>query len=147
MRETHIDLRLVPEIRHMVGTSKPDPADLAYALLIWGEVRTWMDGLEEVIQDAVIDLGETQVIGYVRARYSKGRDTYGYQQAVEETLQEYLDDPNSDPRNAEAVQSTIAGHTTETTTSTTDWKAVCAALKLDAPVIKDGTASVKLLLE
>ena len=54
---------------------------LARFLLRWETERTALDVLEREIKDLVLMLGETQTVGYVSAKYSKGRTTYDYELA------------------------------------------------------------------
>lgn len=61
-----------------------DSSKLATAMLEWEKKRRELDSLEEVIKGAVLDLGKTQTVGNVRASYSKGRQRYKYDLAVEE---------------------------------------------------------------
>lgn len=58
-------------------------SELATTLLKWEEKKRSLDALREVIEAAVLELEQTQTVGNVRARYSKGRRTYDYKAAIE----------------------------------------------------------------
>ena len=55
---------------------------LAQAMLEWESRRRELDALEEVISRSVLAMGESYVVGNVRATYSKGRITWHYEDAA-----------------------------------------------------------------
>ena len=112
-----------------------DSVQLAKDMLEWREKRAELDVIEDRIERAVLELGKTQTVGDVRASYSAGRRTFGYQQAVEGYIAQK-------PEDLTRFMGSIQDHTEVVTT--VDYKAVCDAWKLEAPVVKQGTPSVDI---
>lgn len=56
-----------------------DKSELALKLLEWEERRRVLDALEEEIKTAVLELGQSQQVGNVKAAYSGGRKQYDYE--------------------------------------------------------------------
>ena len=112
-----------------------DPVQLAKDMLEWREKRLELDHIEGKIKEAVLEMGKTQTVGDVRASYSAGRRTFDYQQAVQDHM----------ARNPVDLKILVAGVEAHTKTVTTvDYRAVCDAWKLEAPVVKQGTPSVDI---
>ena len=105
-----------------------NPSDLARVLLRWEKIYIALQAQEVLIEQAILDLEKTVTVGNVRASYSGGRKTYGYETA-----------------GINAPQVIIDNHSK--TVIKTDWKAVCEeALYLDVPFIKsDPSVTLKLL--
>ena len=59
-----------------------DLSALAQDMLTWEKKRRELDNLEQAIKDTVLQLGQTQTVGNVRATYSKGRRSYDYRAAI-----------------------------------------------------------------
>ena len=51
-------------------------SELAIAMLNWEQKKNELDALELVIKAAVLEMGNTQTVGNVRATYSGGRKSY-----------------------------------------------------------------------
>ena len=108
-----------------------DKRMLARFLLRWETERTALDALEREIRDLVLMLGETQIVGYVRASYSKGRTTYDYELAC---------------RNHEADMNPVlvAKHAK----TTVDWRAMAleslGLAQAEIPVAKVGEPTVSI---
>jgi hypothetical protein len=105
-----------------------DQSDLAKKMLIWEALQRQLGRLEEEIADTVLILGETQVVGNVRATYYTGRKTFDYEMAG---------------RNA--PEPIIKQHTT--TIEKVDWKTVCELIGSEAPVKSQSEPSVRIKLE
>ena len=60
-----------------------DSKTLTMKMLEWGELTEKANDLAAEIEAAVLEEGKTQTVGNVRASYSNGRKTYGYQEAAE----------------------------------------------------------------
>ena len=58
-----------------------DATELAKKMLEWQEAQAKADLLKMDIEAAVLELGETQTVGNVRATYSAGRKSYDYEAA------------------------------------------------------------------
>jgi hypothetical protein len=118
--------------------AKMNKSDLARKMLEWEMVLSQLVEIENEISKAVLELGETVVTGNVRARYSKGRDKFDWEETVN----------HSDATPAEIEEYTthfpeeiIPAH------DETDWAKLGKALKLEPIIIETGTPSVKVLLE
>lgn len=61
---------------------KDDPSLLANAMLEWEQIQAHADQLAFYIQDAVMNIEQTQTVGNVRVTYSTGRKTYDYEEAA-----------------------------------------------------------------
>jgi len=57
-----------------------DKSTLANMMLEWEKLNAKITEIENAIKDSVLQLGETQVAGNVRATYSGGRKTYNYKE-------------------------------------------------------------------
>jgi len=114
-----------------------DPVQLAKDMLAWREKRLELDVIEDRIKQAVLELGKTQTVGDVRATYSAGRRTFGYQQAVDDYIA-------SGPDDLESFMGTVETFTRLVTTTTVDYKAICDFCKIEAPVIGQGESSVSV---
>jgi len=103
-----------------------NPTELAHKMLQWEELTRKAQALEREITKAVLNIGKTQVVGNVRATYSKGRVSYDYETvgktAPEEVIMRY-------------------------TVPKTDWRKVCQEAELEAPVAKQSPPSVRLKLQ
>jgi len=111
-------------------------AGLAQAMLDWRQKKMELDAIEAKIVTAVLDIGKTQTVGDVRATYSAGRRTFGYQQAVDDYSAAHPEDLE--------FSTLIAVHTRVEVS--VDCKAVCDEMKIVAPVIKQGEPSVTVKL-
>ena len=60
-----------------------DKSNLATALLQWESKKRELAELEKEIKDIVLQLGESQTAGNVKATYSQGRKKYNYQEAAD----------------------------------------------------------------
>ena len=114
-----------------------DPVQLAKDILEWREKRTELQVIEDRIKQAVLDLGKTQTVGDVRASYSAGRRTFGYKEAVEGYVAQ-------EPEDLVAFLERVEANTRVVTTTDVDYRAICDAWKLTAPVITEGNPSVDI---
>ena len=104
-------------------------SDLARAMLEWERRKRELDLLTEQIENAVLVLGHSIDVGYVHARYSNPRKEYDYEGA------------------GSAQSDDVIGKYTLTESRTfTDWRALCKGEGLDAPVLSEGPAKVKITL-
>ena len=105
-----------------------DASKLAAKMLEWEQAKRALDALTAEIQEAVLEIGQTQTVGNVRASYSAGRKTYDYEAGFEAT-----------------------GYPEETLnvfrTTTVDYRAACKELNIqDVPFTQsEPSVSVKLL--
>jgi len=60
-----------------------DATTLAHKMLEWGNLKAQLDTLTAEIEGAVLEIGETQTVGNVRASYSAGRKTFDYRAAAD----------------------------------------------------------------
>lgn len=107
-----------------------DKSALAGMLLRYEEQLRILQQLEASIARCVLQLGQTFVVGNVRARYSNAKrtydyETYGRELASPEVIQQYTE--------------------TETITKT-DWRLVCKAAGIEVPGVANGTPTVKLIV-
>lgn len=59
--------------------------ELAEKLLELGDLMRQVEKLQAELEPVILELGKTQVVGDVRATYSKGRGKTDYQKAVEDS--------------------------------------------------------------
>ena len=109
-----------------------DASTLAATMLEWEIAQNTADLIKQEIIKGVLEIKTTQVVGNVRATYSKGRKKYDYEGAIADipiTLELDL----------------IIGRNTKTVTKV-DWRAVCHAVKLrEIPYIQaEPSVSVRL---
>lgn len=109
-------------------------SNLAATMLLWEQRRRELDRLENQIKDAVLILGATQTVGYVRATYNNPRKSYDYETPAKEFLST-LEFPGL----------LVKEHTPE---PVTDWRGLCKAENVE-PIVTEGkgpgSVSVKLL--
>jgi len=113
-----------------------DPSALAQKMLDWRTKRLQLDQLEFQIKQSVLRMEKTQVVGNVRATYTKGRKTYDYEGRCSNLSL-------GDERSAEQVEVVIARHTVPKT----NWNKVCKELELKAVPYTQSKPSVSLKLE
>ena len=110
----------------------PDLSNLAHMLLDWEVLERKRIELEGAICDTVMQVGETVKVGYVVASYSGGVRKFDYANA-----------------GLNAPHEIILAHTVTTTSTTTDWRAVCEHAgieKNEIPCSKsDPSVSLRLL--
>lgn len=63
-----------------------NPNDLARLMLEWADLKKKIEEYERIIKREILDIGDSFVVGNVRARYTKGRTTVDYQAACENEL-------------------------------------------------------------
>lgn len=105
---------------------------LAQLMLDWEKAQRRAEELAEAIKDTVLELGETQKVGYVRATYNNGRKTYNYHEAVD-----------GHPMVSEA---TIKLFTT-VPEPRIDWHGICKHVGIDDVPFTQSEPSVTLKLE
>ena len=111
-----------------------DASELANMMLRWEEQKRLLDVLEEAIRASVLEIGQTQTVGNVRASYSAGRKQYDYEEAA-----------TGHPM----VSDTTVGLFTKTrTTATIDWRGICkhAGIEGDELPFTQGKPSVTIKL-
>lgn len=106
-----------------------DLSEIARLMLKWERAKQYLDELEEAIKDSVLQVGETQTTGNVKATYSGGRKTYDYRAAAKAT-----------PPETELVEA----HTK--VTENVDWRSLCKAAGItDVPFTRSPpSVTVKL---
>ena len=95
-------------------------SELAEKMLLWEKNRKLLDELEKEIQEEVLKLQKTQVVGGCRVTFSGGRNTYDYETAGKTAPKEIIE-----------KYSTIV--------ETTDWKSVVELAKVDPDIIEECT--------
>lgn len=60
-----------------------DKSELAKLMLEWETTKKKLDELADEIKFEVVILGKSQEAGNVKVRYSEGRKTYDYKEAIE----------------------------------------------------------------
>ena len=103
-----------------------NPTEITRVMLEWEETRRKLDDLEGKIKAAVLEIGKTQQVGNVVARYYSGRTVYDYETAGQEAPPEIV---------------------AEFTRPVTDWRAVCREAGLEPPIAKRGKPSVTISLK
>ena len=106
-----------------------DKNELARKMLEWGQKSEELARLTAEIETAVLELGETQTVGDVRATYSKGRKRYDYREAAE-----------GHPMVSDATISLF----TKTPEPVTDWRAICEHAGIEDVPFVQGEPSVKV---
>jgi len=110
-------------------------SELAIMMLQWEEKKRALDELETTISQAVLHLGESVTVGNVKAKYSKGRNTYDYE---------------SPCRASDRFDAEVDHYTTEVpeeiipASTKIDFRALAKHLGVDPLVAQPGTPSVKL---
>ena len=103
-----------------------DKTELAKIMIEYEDTRRRLDKLGDTISSAVLEMGETVVVGNVRATYNNGRKSYNWQKfAYDNGLV-----PSADHM-----------------TVRIDWKSVCDNGDLDlgnAPIEKQSESSVSI---
>lgn len=94
--------------------------ELAEKMLLWEKNKKALDELEKEIQEEVLKLKETQVVGGCRVTYSGGRNTYDYESAGKVAPKEIIE------RYSTVIE-------------TTDWKSVVELAKVDPDIIEECT--------
>jgi hypothetical protein len=93
---------------------------LARLFIAYAEKRNEMAFLQKEIEDAVLEIGETQFIAGVTAKYSKpSNETPDYEAAAKNGLPPDITD--------------LSQFNTTTTLFTTRWKEVCEFYKITVP--------------
>jgi predicted transcriptional regulator len=111
-----------------------NPSELAKAMLLWEEMSRELDLLEEIIERAVVLIGETQVVGNVRVTYSKGRSKYDYESvAVREFTPEQLADYTT-----HVEEQVIEAH------DVIDYMKACKDNKVEPDLVSAGTPSAEI---
>lgn len=113
-----------------------DRSELARMMLLWEQKAAELEVLGESIKTDVLALAETQTVGNVTAKYTKGRRELDYQTPamVQAT-------PNQiSPFQKYEPEQVIPARTY------TDWRALCKELEIEPNVVKEGTPSVKIRL-
>ena len=93
-----------------------DMSKLAEKMLEWEKAKCHLAQIEEEIQTVVLAIGKTQTVGNVRASYSGGRKSYDYESAGRAAPQPVIDE-----------------HTTVTTITKIDWRAICKYTEAEVP--------------
>ena len=112
-----------------------DKSKLAMLMLQWESEQNKADQTARLIQGDVMKLGETVTAGNVKAKYSKGRNSYNYETPCK-----------LDPRYGEEVEN----FTTEIPEKIIpadfriDYKALAKMLGVDPLIVKPGIPSVKV---
>jgi len=107
-------------------------SELAQKMLVWEQQKRSLDALTAEIEAAVLELGQTQTVGSVRATYSGGRKSFAYDAAATQV-------------GVTIPQELVDEHTQ--TTQRIDWKAICEVAGVtDIPFTQsEPSVSVKLL--
>lgn len=119
-----------------------DARELALKMLEWEDVYDQLMFLEEQIKDAVLKLGKSQTVGNVEARYSGGRRTFDHEGPVNAARARAIQE--CDEVTIHDITTAIEMHTE--TKVTTNWRNVCATLKLEPDVVSKSAPSVSLRL-
>ena len=104
---------------------------LAQLMLDWEKAQRRADELAEAIKDTVLELGETQKVGYVTASYSGGRTTYDYEGAA-----------FGHPMVGDATVKLFTK-----TKETVDWRGICKHVGIEDVPFTKSTPSVTLKLD
>lgn len=106
-----------------------DMSYLARKMLEWEQAKRMCNELEAAIRDSVLEIAKTQVVGNVKATYSKGRKSYNYREA------------------GASAPAEIIEICTITSSPKTNWRAVCKNAGIsEIPFTQsDPSVSLKLL--
>lgn len=106
---------------------------LAEKMLEWEKKRRELDLLENWIKEQVLELGQTQTVGNVRASYSAGRKSYDYETAVNDW------DKTHEYGLSDDVLQKFTKHTT-------DWRGVCKHYNIEEIPFSQSEPNVYLSL-
>jgi hypothetical protein len=107
-----------------------DKSRLARLMLEWEELRREMDTIETEIKQSVLQIGKTQVVGNVRARYNNPRKSYMY----EVSAKKRISSPELETLKLEHKKTSY------------DWKEICSVMEIEVSYT-EGEPSVTLNLE
>lgn len=107
-----------------------DKSQLARLMLEWEELRREMDTIETEIKQSVLQIGETQVVGNVRATYNNPRKSYMY----EVSAKKRISSPELETLKLEHKKTSY------------DWKEICSVMEIEVDYT-EGEPSVTLKLE
>jgi hypothetical protein len=107
--------------------SDVDKTALAMLLLEWGQKQEELETIEANIKECVLQLEKTQVVGDVRATYSKPRAKRDYEIAGKQAPKEIQD-----------------RHTTTSIVTKTDWKSICEDAEIEDIPTTYGNPSVTI---
>ena len=113
-----------------------DRSELARMMLLWEQKAAELEALGESIKTDVLALAETQTVGNVTAKYTKGRRELDYQTPAMVKV-----GPDEISPYQQYVPETVIPAKTYV-----DWKKLCAELEIEPEVTKEGTPSVKIRL-
>ena len=103
--------------------------EFAKAMVRYEELHKELKALEAQITDHVMGLEQTQEIGNVKARYSKGRTSYNYEMITSDypldTLKPYI------AKHSKMIEKI-------------DWRSICKELDYDPPIANEPTPYVKV---
>ena len=106
--------------------------ELAKAMLEYQELHAKLQALGAQIESAVMDIGATQTVGSLSAKFSEGRKTYDYETAVVEAG--FIADED------------IAAFTTEKITKNIDWRAICKTHNVESIPFTQSEPRVSLVI-
>ena len=106
-------------------------SELATKMLEWEQAKRSLDALTAEIESAVLEVGQTQTVGNVRATYSQGRRSFDYRAAVD----------------ALAVSRDMLAEYTTIPAPVVDWKGICEVVGIaNIPFTQsEPSVTVKLL--
>lgn len=109
-----------------------DMSELAFKMLEWEKTKRELDLLTKEISEVVLEIGQTQTVGNVRATYSQPRKSYDYTMAIHRALQ---------------VEKIGNDSLLQFQTVSVDYRAACKEFEItDIPVTEsDPSVAVKLL--
>jgi hypothetical protein len=102
-----------------------NPKELALTMIEYEELYDKLMVLEGKIKEHVMTTEQTQQVSNVVAKYMAGRVTYDYETPAKTLPQEYIEPY------IKVVEKT-------------DWRSVCKAYNLDAPILKEPEPYVKI---
>jgi hypothetical protein len=137
----------------VIRSEMMNPSELAAKMLQWEKDKRALDQLTVEIEEEVLKIQKTQVVGNVRVTYSGGRATYDYEKSAygapgtAELEEKYSTEKavvNWDAVAAE-VPDVVEKYTS--ISIAVDWKAVCDAAKIKPIVVSKTEPTAKIKLE
>jgi hypothetical protein len=128
-------------------------SELAAKMLEWELKYRELDVLEQTIKSIVLEIGETQTVGNIRATYSKGRAKYDYEtpgsQAEKEIIglySEVREQVNWEElaRSYDPSDTVITNFTSIETII--NWRNVCRAADIEPLTVSQGEPNVRVKL-
>lgn len=126
-------------------------SELASKMLEAEKLHNQLVGIEKEIEQAVLELKDSQKVGNVKAAYTNGRRELDWQPSALSAPQEVIEKYTKTSEWVDYEQACEIAKVSEDILiecthydKTTDYAAICKELKLEPVVVKEGVPSVKI---